>query len=100
SAGTVSKVCERMEADLVIERSRNKLPAAPLSTPRQPGESPEPTQVKKPPLSRQLRLLQPEKLLDLLADNYTPPEVSRTFRGKCVLTREELRTHLALRLNS
>jgi hypothetical protein len=69
---TVSKVCKRLEDDLVIERGR--------------GDS---------PVARRLRLLQPEKLLDLLADNYVPPEVSRSFRGKTSLPPEELRQRLA-----
>jgi hypothetical protein len=69
---TVSKVCKSLEADLVIERARGETPVA-----------------------RRLRLLQPEKLLDLLADNYTPPEVSRTFRGKYGLEPEQLRQRLA-----
>src|SRR5207302_826841 len=42
-----------------------------------------------------LRLLQPEKLLDLLADNYVPPEAGRTFRGKWGLQPEALRDQLA-----
>src|SRR5581483_472826 len=37
----------------------------------------------------------PEKLLDLLADNYVPPEMGRTFRGKCGLPPEALRERLA-----
>lgn len=69
---TVSKVCKSLEADLVIERSRGATPVA-----------------------RRLRLLQPEKLLDLLANNYVPPEVSRTFRGKCGLPPEALCERLA-----
>ncbi len=56
---TVSKVCKSLEQDLVIERTRSDTPSA-----------------------RRLRLLQPEKLLDLLRDNYTPPEISRSFSGK------------------
>jgi hypothetical protein len=40
-------------------------------------------------------LLQPEKLLDLLADNYALPAVGRAFRGKCELRPEELRMRLA-----
>jgi hypothetical protein len=41
-------------------------------------------------------LLQPEKLLDLLAENYELPTVSRTFRGKCAIPPEELRMRLAV----
>jgi hypothetical protein len=72
AAATVSKVCKSLEADLVLERGRGADPVA-----------------------RRLRLLQPEKLLDLLADNYVPPEVSQTFRGKCSLPPEVLRERLA-----
>jgi hypothetical protein len=56
---TVSKVCKSLEQDLVIERAR--------------GET---------PTSRSLRLLQPEKLLDLLSENYTSPVVNASFSGK------------------
>lgn len=69
---TVSKVCARLEDDLVIERG--------------PGEVPR---------ARRLRLLQPEKLLDLLAENYVPPNVGRTLRGKSERRPEELRQQLA-----
>ncbi len=71
---TVSKVCKRLEDDLVLERSR--------------GES---------PVARRLHLLQAEKLLNLLAENYVPPEVSRTFRAKCGLKVGELRERLTQR---
>jgi hypothetical protein len=56
---TVSKVCKSLEQDLVIERVR--------------GET---------PTSRSLRLLQPEKLLDLLCANYALPEVATSLSGK------------------
>ena len=69
---TVSKVCKGLEEDLVIERGR--------------GEK---------PVERRLRLLQPAKLLDLLAENYEAPGVSRTFRGKYAGTPEEFRERLA-----
>jgi hypothetical protein len=69
---TVSKVCKSLENDLVIERERGEAPVA-----------------------RRLRLLQPEKLLDLLADNYVPPEVRRSLRGKCALPPEAFRDRLA-----
>ncbi|MEX0714425.1 MAG: hypothetical protein WD278_18965 [Pirellulales bacterium] len=69
---TVSKVCTSLEAGLVIERGR--------------GE---------PPAARRLRLLQPEKLLDLLAENYSSPNVSRTLLGKSGLQPEQLRNRLA-----
>jgi hypothetical protein len=72
TTATISKVSKSMEADLVIERAR--------------GDS---------PVARRLRLLQPEKLLDFLAANYVPPEVNRTFRGRCELQPEALRERLA-----
>jgi hypothetical protein len=79
--GTVSKVCKSLGDDLIIERFRPK---------------PEPgalvSQLGPPPA---LRLLQPDKLLDLLASNYAPPAVSRTFRGKWGLRPEDLRARLA-----
>jgi hypothetical protein len=64
---TVSKVCKSLEQDLVIERTE--------------GET---------PLSRSLRVLQPEKLLDLLCDNYAAPQVTRSFSGKFAGPPEEL----------
>lgn len=56
---TVSKVTKSLESMLVIERKREAGGAA-----------------------RRLRLLQPDKLLDLLEANYVPPTVTRTLRGK------------------
>jgi hypothetical protein len=70
--GTVSKVCKALEDLLLIERSRGKGSAA-----------------------RQLRLIQPDKLLDLLASNYVPPPTDRTLRGKTKLSPEALRDALA-----
>jgi hypothetical protein len=64
---TVSKVCKSLEDDLVIERAKGEAPS-----------------------SRRLRLLQPEKLLDLLRENYVPPEVTRTFCGKFAGSLESL----------
>jgi hypothetical protein len=81
---TVSKVCKSLENDLVIERFHRK-PA-----PRRQGAPPRLESLLGPAL----RLLQPEKLLDLLADNYTLPAVSRAFRGKCGLGPKELRMRL------
>jgi hypothetical protein len=53
---TVSKVCKELENDLVVERKRSGV--------------------------TQLRLMQPEKLLDRLAANYSPPRVTRRLTGK------------------
>jgi hypothetical protein len=69
---TVSKVCKSLENDLVIDRERGKDPVA------------------RQMVRRRARLLQPEKLLDLLAKNYVPPEVGRTFRGRCSLSPDAL----------
>jgi hypothetical protein len=69
---TVSKVCKQLEADLVIERGRGETPSA-----------------------RRLRLLQPEKLLDLLAANYAAPRLSRTWRGQWQATVKELDQRLS-----
>jgi hypothetical protein len=63
--GTVSKVCKRLADDLIIERSENAL-------------------------TRPLSLLQADKLLDLLEENYQLPVVRQTFRGKCSLPIEQL----------
>ena len=53
---TVSKVCKRLEEDLIIERKRKGMTT--------------------------LRLIQPEKLLDRLAANYSPPAVTKRLTGK------------------
>ena len=53
---TVSKVCKRLEDDLIIERKRAG--------------------------ATRLRLVQPEKLLDRLAANYSAPEVKCRLAGK------------------
>jgi hypothetical protein len=90
---TVSKVCKSLEADLVIEGGRGQAPWARPPSPL--AENLKLYTVKPSPFLRWLRLLQPEKLLDLLADNYTSPEVSRTFRGKWGLQPERLRERLA-----
>ncbi len=92
---TVSKACKSLEVDLVIERvsaeASRRRPARgrQLEKPSQPRP-----RAKPPPFVRRTRLLQAEKLLDLLARNYTPPDVRRTFQGKCVLPTEELRKQL------
>jgi hypothetical protein len=71
---TVSKVCKSLEAMLLIERKRSEGTAA-----------------------RRLRLLQPDKLLDLLGANYVAPAVTRTVRGKTKLAPEAFRKELAAR---
>ncbi|WP_020466124.1 hypothetical protein [Singulisphaera acidiphila] len=68
---TVSKVCKSLESMLVIERKRGE------------GSS-----------ARQLRLLQPDKLLDLLETNYVPPAVTDTIRGKTKLSAQAFREKL------
>ncbi len=69
---TVSKVCASLEEDLILQRSRD-------------AET----------RGRRLRLLQPEKLLDRLAENYEPPQVTATFTGKTSLAADELRDAVA-----
>lgn len=71
SLSTVSKVIAALDSDLVVRRE-----VGPATKPRR------------------VRLLQPEKLLDLLAKNYTPPEITRAFTGKIDLTAEEFRETL------
>jgi len=51
---TISKVCASLDQDLVIERTKGELPR-----------------------TRSLRLIQPDKLLELLTENYTPPVIKR-----------------------
>jgi hypothetical protein len=53
---TVSKVCKRLEEELIVERKRGGVTA--------------------------LRLIQPEKLLDRLAANYAAPAVTTRLSGK------------------
>lgn len=67
---TVSKVCKTLEDLLLIERRRAKGSAA-----------------------RELRLIQPDRVLDLLARNYEPA-VGGTLRGKTKLSPEALRDAL------
>jgi hypothetical protein len=69
---TISKVCKGLEAELVIERTRERGSAA-----------------------RKLRLLQPDKLLDLLAANYVGPVPARTVSGKTKLSPDALGGALA-----
>jgi hypothetical protein len=68
---TVSKVCKSLESMLVIERVKGTRSAA-----------------------RRLRLLQPDKLLDLLAANYVAPVVTRDVPGKTRLKPEAFRAAL------
>lgn len=69
---TVSKVTAVLEDDLLIDRGS-----------------------KSGSRTRSLRLLQPEKLIDLLAENYRRPEVTREFTGKTTLSPKELAKALA-----
>lgn len=62
---TVSKVCTSLAEDLVIERVRSRQ-------------------------STQLKLLQPEKLLDLLAENFERPTPRLRFTAKCTLDERAL----------
>jgi hypothetical protein len=71
---TVSKVCSSLEDDLIIERIR---------------------QGRK----TQLRLLQPEKLLNCLVENCEAPAVRQRFTGKCDLD-EQAFEELALQWSS
>jgi hypothetical protein len=77
---TVSKVCKSLEDDLIIERFR------PMPKPGTP--------VSRLVAAPALRLRQPEKLLDLLAENYALPAVRRTVQGKCALQPQELQMRL------
>ena len=63
---TISKVCASLDQDLVIERTKGALPR-----------------------TRSLRLLQPEKLLDLLSENYAPPVISHRLAAKTTLTPDQ-----------
>lgn len=65
---TVSKVCTALDEEIVIERARDESKGR----------------------EKQLRLLQPEKLLDLLTSNYAAPTVTRRTAGKCVLAYPDL----------
>jgi hypothetical protein len=78
---TVSKACKSLEDDLVIERIMER-------------SGNEASRERPSPFVRRTRLLQPEKLLDLLARNYVPPEVRNSVRIKCTLQPEELRQRL------
>ena len=63
---TISKVCASLDQDLVIERTKGQLPR-----------------------TRSLRLIQPEKLLELLTENYAPPLVSQRLAAKTTLTPDQ-----------
>ena len=71
SLATISKVIATLDTDLVIQRE-----VSPATKPKG------------------VRLLQPEKLLDLLAKNYAPPEITRTFTGKIDLPADKFRDAL------
>ncbi len=66
SFATVSKVLKTLEADLIVGRS-----------------------------SGEIRLLQPEKLLQELALNYRPPKVAERYIGKIALSERQLPEVLA-----
>jgi hypothetical protein len=61
SFATVSKVLKTLEADLIVERSEG-----------------------------QIKLIQPEKLLEQLAENYRPPKAIERFVGKIAVEEREL----------
>ena len=63
---TVSKVCNSLDQDLVIERTKGQLPR-----------------------TRSLRLIQPDKLLELLAENYAPPSNQPTPHRQDHLTPDQ-----------
>lgn len=66
SQATVSKVCASLDQDLVIERTKGQVPP-----------------------TRSLRLIQPDKLLDLLTENYAPPVISQRLTAKATLTPDQ-----------
>ena len=72
SLPTLSKALTELEADLIVRRVRQE----------------------HKPQARSLHLLQPDKLLDRLAQNYTAPKVQRTFIGKATLDSPALREAL------
>ncbi len=71
---TVSKVCAALDQDLVIERAKGELPR-----------------------TTSLRLVQPDKLLELLRTNYVPPLVKQRLTAKTSLVSDDLRRELAHR---
>ncbi len=76
SLPTLSKAIAELEADLIVQRIR-------------PEHKPQ---------ARSLRLLQPEKLLDRLTQNYVTPKTQRAFLGKADLDAPALRA--ALQVNA
>jgi hypothetical protein len=92
---TVSKVCKSLEEDLVIERAGTEASRSDLES-RRLGKKRGQRLSRRGwwPLGRRARLIQPEKLLDLLARNYAPPQVRRMFRGKSALAAKVLRKRL------
>ena len=72
SLSTLSKALTELEADMIVQRVPHK----------------------QKPQARSLRLLQPEKLLDRLTQNYAPPKVQRSFIGKSSLDEAALRKAL------
>jgi hypothetical protein len=68
---TVSKVCSSLDQDLVIERTKGKSPRM-----------------------RSLRLIQPEKLLELVTANYAPPRIKQRLTAKTTLAPEKFRRRL------
>ena len=63
---TVSKVCGSLDQDLVIERTKGQLPR-----------------------TRSLRLIQPDKLLELLTENYAPPLINQRLTAKTTLAPDQ-----------
>jgi hypothetical protein len=63
---TISKVCASLDQDLVIERTKGQLPR-----------------------TRSLRLIQPEKLLELLTQNYAPPLIGQRLAARTNLTPDQ-----------
>jgi hypothetical protein len=68
---TICKVCTSLDQDLVIERTKGKA----LRT-------------------RSLRLIQPEKLLDLLTANYAPAPIKQRLTAKTALAPDQFRRRL------
>ena len=69
---TISKVCSSLDQDLVIERTKGQLPR-----------------------TRSLRLIQPDKLLEFLTENYAPPSINQRLTAKTTLTPDQFCRRLA-----